>query len=519
MNTGIMGKFKFLLLIATCLLFLGGTIFALPFDMILSGDPALEDLRFLSLKSGHPFLSFTPPLAPAEIENFLDSIDTSLLGENERQAEERIRQRLAPNPRMATNDSFASLVTINSAIEGRARSTTDIDWYPAPPKILPMVSLPMRLFFADTVQLYIEPFLAINVFHYEKAQTFGTNIHYDVENAIDLNMPRRMFFAAGGQHWNFQLGRDELFWGTGHTGSLSFSGNAHYFDFARISFFSRNLKYSFTVHQMPFEIPTEKITQRHFYLHRIDFTVRDSLAIGIMEGRITGNAPLGFQHINPLAPFFYDIDDDLSSFFSLEANWNIVSAFSVYGQFVMTDFALPYWNAGQNPSGLGFMAGLNLGHSFDRWASVFFLEYIYTYPYLYMSSGTFSSFVQQSKVGVAGTQNYFIGFPRDSSALTLGVRFFQEDKLSFSGELTWRVRGEFAVNDVTLNWIPSGVATSSFSGTPEQSGIATFSARWRPFTHFTFSGSITGIVSDNHNNNAGVTVAGGQTVLAVIFQY
>jgi len=506
-------KLRFVLL--ACFLFLGSNVFALPFDMILSGDPTLEDLRFLSLESGRPFLSFTPPLAPAEVENFLDSIDPSLLREPAQQAYYRIRERLIPQARLSfTSNAFSTFFNINSMVEGRVRFNTDLDWHPLNPDIPPMVSFPIRFFFADAVKLYLEPFIAVGVPYFETARIFGTNLHYNIEGDIDPTMPHRAFFAAGGQWWNFQLGRDRLFWGTGHTGSFSFSDNANYFEYARLSFFSARLKYSLIINQMPLY----RIMQRHFYLHRLDFALSNTLSIGIMEGRMVGNSPLNLRYINPLMIFLPHAEDESISFFSLEANWNIARSFSVYGQFVMTDFALPNGNSGRSPSGLGFMAGLNFTRSFNTWASVFFLEYMYTYPYLYMGSSSLLSFIQRNKITVSRTRYYFIGYPRDTMALTLGARFFRGNSLSFEGELAWVSRGEYATSDVLWTWVASGVNERSLSGTPENNYIASFAARWQPFTHFAFGGSITGILSNN-NNNSGTNIAGGQVAFSVIFQY
>ena len=511
-----------------CFILLATTVFASPFDMILTGDPVLEDLRFLSLESGKPFLSFTPPLAPAEIENYLDYLDTSLLSGPAQEAYLRIRERLTPQARLSfTSDVFSTFLNINSTIEARARFNQDIDWHPRHPHIAPMFSAPVRFFFAGVFQLYFEPFVAMIVPHYESAGSFGTNIHYDVDGKLDPTFPHRVFAAAGGPWWNFQLGRDRLFWGTGHTGSLSFSHGSRYFEYARLSFFSSRIKYSLIINQMPLRIdamhdhpyqPSDeyffRTTQRYFYLHRLDFMFGNTLSLGIMEGRMAGNSPLNFRYIVPAVISGLDREEMTGSFFSLEANWNIVRALSVYGQFVMNDFA-----ANSSPNGLGFMAGLNIARSFTTWGSIFFLEYIHTYPYLYMNPSPFSSFIHMNRTTAAatGVQYHFIAFPRDTSALTLGARFFRGRDLSFEGEFSWLSRGENAARDVVWSWNRSSAVSPS--GTPENNFIAAFTTQWRPFPFMAFTGNITGIFSRNNNNNSGSDKAGGQVSLSVSFHY
>ena len=510
-----------------CFIFLAKNIFASPFDMILTGDPVLEDLRFLSLESGRPFLSFTPPLSPAEIEHFLDDIDSSRFSGPAQEAYLRIRERLTPRARLSfTSDIFSAFLDIHSTVEARARFNEDIDWHPRHPHIAPMFSFPARFFFADIFQLYFEPFVAVIVPHYESAGRFGTNMHYDVDGELDPTFPHRVFAAAGGPWWNFQIGRDRLFWGTGHTGSLSFSQGSRYFEYARLSFFSGQIKYSLLISQMPLRIDAMhgsayepsyeyffRTTQRYFYLHRLDFMLGNTLSVGIMEGRMTGNSPLNFRYIVPSVLSTANRESLSSSFFSLEANWNIFRSFSVYGQFVMNDFA-----ADSSPNGLGFMAGLNLARSFNSWGAVFFLEYIHTQPYLYMTSSPFSSFIHMNRTTAAGTgvQYHFIGFPRDTSALTLGARFFRGSVFSFEGELSWLSRGENAARDVVWSWSGSSAASS---GVPEHNFIAALSAQWRPLLHIAFGGNITGILSHNNENNSGSHKAGGQVSFSVTFHY
>ncbi|MCL2380176.1 MAG: capsule assembly Wzi family protein [Treponema sp.] len=517
--------------LAFCVFF-GGSVFAVPFDMILSADPVLEDVRFLSLESGRPFLSFTPPLAPAEIERFLDSIDTSLLSAPALQAYDRARSRLVPEARLSfTSDTFSAFLNIHSTVEGKVRFNTDLDWHPRHPDIAPMVSFPFRFFFADVVQLYLEPFFAVGILEYKRAGRFGTNLHYNVERDIDGTFPHRAFLAAGGSWWNFQLGRDHLFWGTGHTGSFSFSGDAQYFEYARLSFFSERVKYSFIVNQMPLRLTGSmyggnlaerdftRTTQRHFYLSRLDVVFRDTVSIGIMEGRMTGNSPLHIRYINPLMMFALTEHDLASSFFSLEANWNAARRLSIYGQFVMTDFAFPGGGSGRPPSGLGFMAGLNFAHAINTWGSVFFLEYTYASPYLYMSQDPFSSFIQMNKLDVGSVQHYFTGFPRDTIALTFGARFFNDDTLSLEGRLSWLSRGGHATGNESWTWTQSPLREIALSGVPENNYIASFTASWRPFTHIGFNGSVTGIFSRSNNNNPERNIGGGQASFSVTFQY
>jgi hypothetical protein len=546
--------------LAFFLLFFFGAfgIFSLPYDIIPVGESVLEDLRFLSLESGKSFLSFTPPLAPAEVEQFLNSIDSSLLSTPALEAFNRTTKRLTPEAALSfSSDNFTVLFGINSTLEGKARFNNDIAWHPQYPKVSPLLSFPIRFYFADNLQLYIEPIVA-NYFGRNSSGTFDINIP-DEYLCLDVNLAHRAFMAAGGSWWNFQIGRDRLFWGTGHTGSLSFSDNSPFFEFFRLSFFSKIFKYSLIINQLPLEITDNlfinntlppgldrdnhlmKTTQRYFYLHRIDFALFDNLSLGLMEGVMIGNSGPEIRYLNPVVIFhslfswndypnwYKDPNDERrhmnGSFFSFELNWNIIKTLAVYGQFVMNELSLPMEiedNPYPPPNAFGFMAGLQYTHSFDTWHSVFFLEFIYTYPYLYVLSTPFASFIQAQKFSASEHHYYFIGYPRDTMAITFGTTFFKRDTLDLSGNFSWISRGQ---HDIKWDW-KTGIAEEKGSyyettptGIAENKLIASLSAQWKLLPFLTFNGSITGILALNNNHIQGSNETGGQLAFSVSFRY
>lgn len=557
-----MKKMRFVLL--ALLIYPGGALFALPFDMILVGDPVLQDIRFVSLESGSPFLSFTPPLAPAQVEIFLDSIDASLLSAPALQAYYRIRRRLIPQASVSFfSDNFSLFLDINATLEGRARFNSDIAWDPAHPNISPLLALPLRLHFANTVQLYIEPIISVTQNSFSPSgRNFSHNIPRNY-NHYDSDMPFRAFLAAGGSWWNFQIGRDRLFWGTGHTGSLTFSDNADFFDFARLSFFSRFFKYSVFVSQMPLTVHDSFLpplppnydwndlvditstTQRHFYLHRLDVLLfRNRVSLGLMEGVMVGNSPLELRFLNPMMIFHSlfawndygrwldrasdprgnDTSDMVGSYFSLELNWRITNSLFFHAQFVMNEFATPdelRHRADQPPDAMGYMAGLTFSHSFNTWAAIFFIEFIYTDPYLYMLSTPFASFIHMRRP--ATNRYYFIGHSRDTISLSLGGRFFNGETLNFTGILSWIASGENNSGSMTWDWSDNpdlGARNRRTpSGTVEHKFAATVGAGWRPMPRIGFNGSITGIAALNNNHISGSDIIGGQVAFSVNFRY
>ncbi|MDR2542604.1 MAG: capsule assembly Wzi family protein [Treponema sp.] len=535
-------------------------IFAQPLDMIPAGDPILEDIRYLSLVSGKPFLSFSPPLAPGEIKDFLEAIDENELNAFERETYNRVLRRLSPSVNRASNGYFTSSFDIYSTVEVRANFNSDVSGFPQNPNIVPFFAFPVNLFFAETFQLFIEPSITMRPTLYGSG-AFGTNIPVGGYPDYDESNPLRAFAAVGGNWWSFQIGRDRLFWGTGHTGSLTFNDNSQYFDFARFSVFSPKFKYSFIVNQLPLKLtrnlfdertfnnspwddpafwddPPSDLTlsnHRYFYLHRFDFILFNRLSIGIMEGLMAGNSPLELRYLNPFIVFhsffswdYYDqwnspydgkewsLGHVNGSFLSLEVNWNIFKKSTVYGQMTMNTFALPWYDNPQ-PNSIGYMSGFQYTHSFNGWASISFIEFFYTSPYFNILSSPHASFIQQNRYD----QYYFLGYSRDTISLTLGTRFFNNDTLSFSTDFSWITSGEYNKNGLVWNYKRSTEAfkENTPTGIAENKFILSLGAGWKLYTWLGFKTNITGIYSINNNHQKGDTAIGGQASFSVSLRY
>ena len=521
---------------------------ASPYDMIPVGDPVLEDLRFIVLDSRKPFLSFTPPLAPHEVEQYLDSLDVSLLSSPAREAYYRLRNRLSPEAPLTlfTSDNFSMTFNIDSTLEARARSNENISWRPQNPRVSPFFAVPIRFYFANSLQLYMEPSLTMKTDPYINVNSFGINTSADYHK-YDFFMPFRAYMAVGGSWWNFQLGRDRLSYGTGHMGNLAVSDNPDFYEYMRLSLFSRYFKYSSLVSQMPLEIVDKllpsnefngirRTTNRYFYLHRIDVNFFHRFSFAAMEGIMVGNSPLEIRYLNPLMIFHsffawndydpWDLTDGsdrgsfIGSLFSLEVNWNIINSLAVYGQFVMNEFAtrdeLADTSTLEPPNGLGYMAGIRYSHSFNSWASLLFLEFTSTDPFLYLNPSPFASFIHMRKT--PDTHYTFIGYPRDLIIFSLGGRFFKNDILSFSGVFSLLFNGE---RDIYYDWEITQDARNQRnpSGIVEESFIASFTSRWKINPFLALNGSLTGIFSRNNRHISGSNEAGIQAAVSLSFWY
>jgi len=557
------------LIIFILFIFTALNVFSSPFDMIAVGDPVLDDILYLSLESGRSILSFTPPFSPHEIKSFLKYIDTESLSPAALEAYERIERRLEPQANISvTGDNLLFTLNINSALEGTFRLNENISWYPMYPKIPALLSFPIRLYFADSLQLYMEPVISKEPeFYRGTSEVFFTDDNINVGKFshnmltkgedIDQTFPLRAFIAMGGDWWNFQLGRDRLSYGTGEMGNLAIGDNQAYHQFARASFFSNFLRYSVLVSQMPLDtrelfdygdgiengtVNFYKTTQRYLYLHRLDILIKDFFSLTLSEGVMVGNLPLELRYLNPMMIFhsmfsFWDYrgawqggdnhpvegGDVNGSLLNLEFNWNIINSFGIYGQFVMNQFSTKYkqQNWGGQPNGLGWLIGARYSGDLNGWGYRVFLEFIYTDPFLYLNPSPFASHFQMITLGIyPGRYIYsYIGYPRDTIAISLGGRLFNGDNLSITGELSRISRG---IQRIEYNWANIEEVrkeTTPSGDTPENKYIISLGAKWKFNSYLSFNGGVTGIYSQNNENQKSDDQLGGQVSLSVNFTW
>ena len=534
-------------------IFLSVNLYSSPYDMIPVGDPILEDIHYLSLESGLPFLSFTPPLSPHEINIFLSSIDVSSLSLPAQEAYKRIENRLNPQYNLKTSGENLKLaVNIASSLEARANLNEDISWLDQNPKIPSFLALHSRIYFLDILQLYFEPMIAMDPEYYSNQKYFAHNVPYDLQN-IDQNLPLRAYLAFGNSWFNFQLGRDRLSYGTGRLGNLALSDNPSFYEFARLSFFSDIFKYSILVNQMPLDINgiydtsgmtengLQHTTQRYFYLHRFDISIFKKLTVSLTEGVIAGNSALEIRYLNPMMIFhslysFWNYPkwdggtnsppgagDMNGSLLSLEINFNIIQSLTLYGQFVMNQLSTSYkedqWGD-PPPNGTGFLIGTRFSRSLGEWGSVFNLEFIYTDPYLYLNPSPFASLIHMRYLGVSpGRYQYsYIGYQRDTIALSLEANFFNKDILVLTGGFTWLSTGEHTIN---WDWEKTSQAYNEKtpSGTAENRFLASLGVKWKINAFITCKYVITGIYSINNAHIKDSNIFGGQMSAIISFFY
>ncbi len=502
----------------------------IPFRMIGVGDPLLEDYTFLLRSAGQSVLSLTPPLSSRELLRQLAPLSRENRSEAWHAAYDRVQKALSEPPQFQESPLGVS-ARPEVALEGKWRSTAEIEWIRPEKESPPVFTLPLEFFFSDIfygrgdLMLRNDP-----SFYNSDAYPVGTNAVLHAER-FDLNIPLRAFVSAGGRFWVFQLGRDRVSFGSGRTGNLTVSDTPDYFDFARLSLFSQNFKYTFFVTQLPLETPvyffkqgydvrtTDDIphtAQRYLYLHRWDVRLWDRVSFSISEGVLVGNSPLELRYVNPFLiyhslfswrdyPRWGQHQGDMTgSLFSVEGEYALAGGFRLYGQMVMNQYATPYeldrWPDDHSPNGLGWLGGAEYSADLYGWQSVFYLEGVYTDPYLYVLSSPFASFIWMRRLSELTSKQLryaWIGHQegRDTLLLVLGASV-RKDPFRIQTALSFRSRGEH-----TLLWdwekgiTPVRQATPT--GVPEQTWKLSAQADWWVREPLTVSLYLAGSYVDN----------------------
>jgi hypothetical protein len=524
--------------------FLIGAVFcrpaaAEPFTMISPNNPIVEDIRFLVRLSGRSFLSLTLPLSRDEVLLILDDVESSRLSAPALEAYDRVVRTLKPATRFS-DGTLGIAASLSASPSGRVRTNGALPFAKEYGDTPPFLSLPAALFFSDTLQLTFEPIIITDPSFYNVPGSWGEmNIPYE-ERRFDMNMPLRSFAAAGGPWWNFQLGRDKMSFGTGHTGNMTVSDSPDYYDFARLSLFSPNVKYSLFISQMPLDTGAllspaaatpqagalSSTVQRYMYLHRLDLRFFEKFSLGVGEGIMAGNGPPELRYLSPLV-FFHSFfawrdyekwpageweGDMIGSLLSIDIDWAILPSLAFYGQGVMNEFALPseQTDLHRSPNGLGFLAGLEYTQVLGNWRVLWYGEAVYTDPYLYTLSSPFAGFIWMRRladIGPKESRYRWIGHPagRDAILFTLGS-VLSGPRFTLLPDISFKAQGE---HTILWDWNRGAPYTEehSPSGIGEYTYSAGLEAIWPPLPWLTLAGYLRAsmMVNPGHQENSNET--------------
>ncbi len=252
---------------------------------------------------------------------------------------------------------------------------------------LPLLNLPIEFWFFDSFYMDVE----IGLKEEYRAISEDNNNHWNIFrkfNNIDWYFPSRAFLSVGGEHWNIQLGRDQLEWGNGQNGNLMLSDYSEFHDFLKFTTYWKNFKFT-TLYIVTdawasnwekdlydangdgdFEgEPDEQAafdkdfgtTYKAFFGHRFEFRMFKRLGLALTESVIFGNTRPELRDFSPLMIFHnWFIPERTNSLITIDVDLNPYKYCDVYFQYAIDEFKTSYEKAGGNtkPGANGMLAGI-----------------------------------------------------------------------------------------------------------------------------------------------------------------
>jgi hypothetical protein len=257
-------------------------------------DPIVADLEDILLESGSLFLSYAAPYSDAELRSALGRIDPDKLSDSGRIKYDRIREALRPDPGY-TSGELAAKAKLDAALDANWRSDDEIPWVLGYQRRPSFLAFSAEAWAGSWAYGYSEADLKRD---YRAVNDPLSSIQYSNFTSLpidfidtDGSFPFRAFGAAGGDFWDFKIGRDKLSLGSMDDDNLVVSSTPEWYDYARLAFFFRDFEYSGYLVQLD--------PERNLYMHRAEFLFFDRLSVGLTEGMLVGDAAPELRFFDP----------------------------------------------------------------------------------------------------------------------------------------------------------------------------------------------------------------------------
>lgn len=360
---------------------------------------------------GYARPSTTGPWSGAELQLMLNRIDPDALDPVHQTIFDRLLKSLTRQPSMLTDEGlgmeYTPVLNYEFFIHTNTDSFTSRDDFSYGSQM-------QKPFFACDVQWWLTNRFTVHaVFDLKNNKDTNTalgattaahnvpgfqNFTFSTKD-MDTNFPDVAYGAFGNEHWSVQFGKDRLSWGGGTTGNLLISDNLTYHNFARVTSFYENFKFTWLVDFFPHAknytgVDETTIGQndpvdglRFFQAHRyevelFDRKVRAYLTEGIMYQSQDNFVDLSI--LNPFAVYHnYFNRAQCNSIMTLEMDYAPARNWNIYGQFVLDDLRF-FTEPIENPNACGYMAGLYHENTLNHGIFYQNLEGVYTDSFTYL---------------------------------------------------------------------------------------------------------------------------------------
>ena len=457
-------------------------------------DPTVADIEDILIESGSVFLSYASPYSDQELRDALDRIDPQKLSEVGREKYNRARAALRPAPRYSSGDIGLN-IGLEANLDANWRSDESVPWilgYQERPSFL---SLPVESWAGENVYGYFEPawrrdYYSVNLPVSELSVSNYTSVPIDLIGS-DVNFPFRSFGAVGGDFWRLNVGRDRLSIGSMGEDNLVVNSQTEWYDYARLTLFSRDLQYSAYMVQLD--------TDRYLYMHHLDLLFFDRLSFAFTEGLLVGYDSPQLRYFNPLMIFhgYISWNDEpcpadattgngtataanpsgVGSMLGLELNYNLASYVTLTAQYQFNAGRDPIkmllWpnTTSEIPNSDAVLVGAKLRVPYEKGYIKGFLCGVYAEPYDMVLGTDEISYIYRRDSNSSypgGPIDEWIGFSEGPDCVfvsgSLGYEFLDSASIDFLASYRWKGENDL---DTVYAWSSANASKVAPTGTVE----------------------------------------------------
>lgn len=463
-----------------------------------------KGIRALYAEAGIAPPSSSGPWSAAELDDMLHRLSPGKLSSQGRVLYEKLHDDLDFRD-MRVNTAQGS-IGFNPTFEMYMHQNDedyrlDTDWLYNYGYRRPLVNIPIELFLTDYI--YAQTNLAIlktRITYNNLTDTidssevfspkFATNFPFGeaLVNHVDLNFPERAVASMGFDRLNVTLGRDDLKWSSGRTGSLTVGDHLDYYDFVRFSSFHKNFKYTYVVagfdspiwdggqnstvdmydeaevifdgigNVIGVNIKNRSDKLKMYVAHRFEFRfLQDRVSLALTEAMIYQTSAVDFRYLNP-SLFYHNlfIRGNANSTLALELEIVPYKNITLYANFVIDEFPYPgedQTSAWAHPDGIGQQYGIEATYPLGPGYITGWFEYVKTDPLLYLRDNV--DYIVHRRVfsmerGTAVVRN-FMGYQYGNDLIMLagGLEYNWYDYLSSFLKVMYMQHGE---NSMDTEW-------------------------------------------------------------------
>jgi len=460
-------------------------------------SPLYREIDRLYLLAGKSRPSLSRPWSADEAkkafevlpENILDSLSDSAA---------LIKREIEFGNEKTGTKKMSSKISPEINIEAHIKANDDREeWehgYEARP---PLIQIPLEWWFFTGFYMDIEFSIREEYAFVHSTDNYSSISFIRNSRGIDWNFPFRAFASFGGEHWNFQAGKDKASWGVGTVSNQMISDYSDFYNMIKFSTYWSRFKFSIVYIGLEAWL-TDKEKEygenekangnknglggdyedfnesfKCFIAKRMEFKILDNLSFAISEASMFGNKYINISELNPFMIFHNLYTPAYSNvMMTLELDYTPFSGLNTYIQFGMDEFQFPgIEGKDSRPGAMGLICGfIFVKQAYDGFLT-FNLEAAYTDPYLYNRWHPNTKFTNRRKLWSSDNYGYTskpIGYKYGPDAIVIykSVQYEKPDQYMAAIDAKYILMGEkndldkpglYELGEYASNlWAPSG---------------------------------------------------------------